>query len=100
MPAAGWTAVGYGFRYSDRTHARGPVTRAIVKFGRIAKVVASRAGITFTLDEAQQGSLGAVLTSGGRRYCTLFGGSVKVDRPGRFVATKAPAPPTCPAAGP
>ena len=100
MPAAGWTAVGYGFRYSDRTHARGPVTRAIVKFGRIAKVVASRAGITFTLDEAQQGSLGAVLTSGGRRYCTLFGGSVKVDRPGRFVATKAPAPPACPAAGP
>ena len=100
MPAAGWTAVANGFRYSDRTHARGPVTRALVKFGRIAKVAASQAGIAFTLDEARQGSLGAVLTSGGRRYCTLFGGSVRVDRPGRFVATKAPAPPTCPAAGP
>src|SRR5207253_4758756 len=50
MPAAGWTAIPYGFRYSDRTHARGPVTRALVKFGRIAKVVASGGGIAFTLD--------------------------------------------------
>src|SRR5207237_5654333 len=38
--------------------------------------------------------------SGVRRYCTLSGGSVKLDRPGRFVATRAPAAPTCPAAAP
>ena len=84
MPAAGWTVVANGFRYSDRTHARGPVTRALVKPRRVAKVVASRSGIAFTLDEAQQGSLGAVLTSGGRRYLHALR-RVREGRPSRAV---------------
>ena len=96
MPAAGWTQVGTGFRYSDPTHAHGPVTRAFVKAHRLAKVRATGSGIGLTLDEAHQGSLAAVFTSGGRRFCTLFGGTVRVDVPGRFSATRASAPPACP----
>ena len=97
MPAAGWAQLARGFRYSDPRHARGPVTRALIKSHRLARVAATGSGIAFTLDESHQGSLGAVLTTGGHRYCTLFGGIVRVDAPGRFVATRAPAPPACPA---
>jgi len=96
MPAAGWTQLPSGFRYSDPTLARGPVRVAFIKARRLAKVVAMGSGIGFTLDEPSQGSLGAVLTTGGHRYCTLFGGSIRTDVPGRFVAVKAPAPAVCP----
>jgi len=67
--------------------------------GRLAKVSARGAAIGFTLDEPSQGSLGAVLTSGQRRYCTLFGGHVKHDGPGTFGAVKAPPPGACPTPG-
>jgi hypothetical protein len=33
--------------------------------------------------------------AGGGPYCTVFGGRVRVVRPGRFIATNAGAPPTC-----
>jgi len=99
MPAAGWTQLPAGFRYSDRTLARGPVRNALIRSGRLAKVVAMGSAIGFTLDEPMQGSLGAVFTTGGRRYCTLFGGRVRRDAPGRFVASKAPPPPVCPGPG-
>jgi hypothetical protein len=36
-----------------------------------------------------------VLTIGGGPYRTTFGGQVRVDRPGRFVAANAPAPVAC-----
>ena len=96
MPAAGWTQLPSGFRYSDRTLARGPVRKPVIGARRLAKVLATGSGIGFTLDEPAQGSLGVVFTTGGRRYCTLFGGAVRRDVPGRFTAVKAPPPPVCP----
>jgi hypothetical protein len=74
----------------------GPVRSARLKPGRFAKVVAKGAGIDFRLDEPSQGSLGATLRSGDRHYCTLFGGTVRRDQPGVFIAVRAPAPVVCP----
>ena len=100
MPAGRWTELpGGAFRYRDPGLASGPVRSAIFRGGRLAKVSARGAAIGFTLDEPSQGSLGAVLTSGQRRYCTLFGGHVKHDGPGTFGAVKAPPPGACPTPG-
>jgi len=98
MPAAGWTErPNGGFKYSDPMRTRGPVKRALLRAGKLFKVLATGSGIGFSLDEPRQGSLGVVATSGSRRYCTLFGGnSVRTDEPGRFVAVRAPAPAACP----
>jgi hypothetical protein len=97
MPAAAWKLLAKGgFEYSDPSLALGPVRTAVLKAGKLAKITAGGSGITLSLDEPSQGSLSVVLTSGSRRYCTLFGGTVKPDRPGTFVAKNAPAPATCP----
>jgi hypothetical protein len=98
MPASGWTESSKGFAYSDPRHALGPVKRAFLRARRLAKVLASGSGIGFTLDEPSQGSLGVVLTTGSRSYCTLFGGTVRTDRFDRFIAVRAPAPAMCPGA--
>jgi hypothetical protein len=99
MPASGWSERGDGsFRYVDPSLANGPVHRAQIKGGKYAKLTAKGDGIAFTLNEPAQGSLAAVLTVGGTRYCTLFGGIVKADAPGKFVAVQAAAPGACPAA--
>ena len=77
MPAAGWTALTYGFRYSDRTHARGPVTRALVKFGRIAEGSADiypRFGPT---SEWDVGAGCAVVTAAGGRVTDGQGGELR-----------------------
>ena len=55
------------------SRAMGPVKVALLRAGRSSKIVAHGAGIGFTLDEPSQQSLGIVITSGGRRYCALFG---------------------------
>src|SRR5206468_2673672 len=81
--AAGWTQLPTGFRYRDPTLARGPVRKAVIRARRLAKVLATGSGIGFTLDEPTQGHLGVVLATGGHRYCTLFGGVVRRDAPGR-----------------
>ena len=97
MPAAGWSERPTGvFRYRDPRLAMGPVKVALLRAGRSSKIVAHGAGIGFTLDEPSQQSLGVVITSGGRRYCTLFGGSIRVNQAGRFIAVRAPVPNTCP----
>ena len=96
MPAAGWTVRPNGMlKYSDPGMVRGPVRLAFLRAGRQLKVSARGSGIGFTLDEPFQQSIGAVLTSGGRKYCTLFGGEVKRNEPGRFTAMKAPPPAVC-----
>jgi hypothetical protein len=97
LPAALWTQLPTGsFRYRDPRFTMGPVRSALLRARRLAKVSARGSEIHFTLDEPSQGSLGVVLRSGSRQYCTLFGGVVKADRPGRFLARSAPPPAGCP----
>ena len=99
LPAIGWTAAGApatSYKYKDKTLANGPVKTAQVKGGKLVKLVAKGATMTFQLGLVPQGSVGVVFTSGSARYCTLFGGTVKKDTETQFKATKAAAPGTCP----
>ena len=96
LPSMHWTLSGTTFRYVDSALVEsGKVKIALI--GRILKVSGKKIGIT--LDEASQGTLDVVLTSGTIRYCAAFGpGSVKRDQPGRFIARSAAAPGSCPGA--
>src|SRR2546422_509158 len=74
-----------------------PAARAADQLVPGTKLLLKSANGRETLNEATQGTLDVVLTSGTIRYCAAFGpGSVKRDQPGRFIAHKAPAPGSCP----
>ena len=85
------------FRFENRL-ATGPgaeVRTIVIKNRKQLKISARALGIT--LDEDTQRALSVVVRTGTRRYCFLFGGKIGKDKPGRFVAHKAPAPAACPA---
>jgi hypothetical protein len=97
-PAADWTVNATGTRFRFRNAARrGPgaeIQAVVIRHRRRLKISTRALGIT--LDEDSQHALSVVVTTGTRRYCLLFGGRIGKDRPGRFVARNAPAPPACP----
>src|SRR6185503_18023101 len=86
-----------GMTYRYRA-ASGPVRVAVIRNGRMVRMTARASGIS--LDEASQGTIGVQLSAGTQRYCAVFGGSVRVDRPGRFSARRAPTPGACPGPSP
>jgi len=92
LPAANWLVNSFGtvFRYKNVLAPAGPsaVKVARIKNGSLLKVTAKGTGIT--LDELAQGSIDLVLTSGTRRYCARFGGTIVRDEPNRFIAKGAP----------
>ena len=99
MPTVGWRLSGNGrlLKYNGR-HASGPVVRALIKDGRLLRVIV--AAIPFPLNRPE-GRIAVSFRSGSRRYCALFEGSaVRRDVPcrfvGRFVGRRAPAPASCP----
>lgn len=101
LPAAGWRPMRDGYRYRDGAAALGPCTKVVVQAGRV-KARCRGAGLTFSLDEPAQGALIATVSFGTERvHCARFGGLVGADTGtgvtgrGRFLATGAPAPPTC-----
>jgi hypothetical protein len=98
LPPAGWSLRKNGtiYKFSNAGVPAGstPAKVALLKQKKGMRVVAKASGLT--LDEAQQGSVGVIVTTGGNRYCALFGGTVKRDEPGRFIAKNAPAPTECP----
>jgi hypothetical protein len=93
LPAANWTANSSGtvFAYKNLQAPSGPsaVKVARIKNGSLIKITAKSTGIT--LDEASQGSIDLVLTSGADRFCARFGGQIIRDEPGRFIAKSSPA---------
>lgn len=92
MPAVNWMPAGGAGRYiyRDPDHTSGPVDRAFVMGGRV-KIIARGAGIAYTLDESSQGEIDGYLVGGdGSRFCARFGAPV-ADRPGVFLARRAPA---------
>lgn len=102
LPALNWTrlgsatSAGHGYRYSDPTESAGPC-RTVLLTPSTLRADCRGAGLSFSLDEASQGSIGVVLTTGADagKYCMLFGAPRK-DQPGIFVSTSAPQPSTCP----
>ena len=98
-PASGWSVNALGTVFRFRAPARGPsgIRSLVIRHGRRLKLRASAVGIT--LDEPTQGGLAVSLASGTRRYCMVFGGTVRRDEPGKFAARNAPAPSACPVPG-
>jgi len=71
----------------------GPVKKAILKPGKILKVkTTSVGGLPLA---GTHGGMSMQLRMGSLRHCFRFGGVVKKDEPGRFLATGAPAPVEC-----
>jgi hypothetical protein len=112
---AGWSVSGTAeapkFRYVDKAGVNGPCLKALVKPGRLFKVVckATTGPIDYSLDEPEQGSVAVRFESGATTYCMEFrqsdifnsrgrrvGGVVKKDQPGRLVAFGPLAPADCP----
>ena len=89
------TATVFRFQNHLQTGPGSEVRTIVIKNRKQLKISARALGIT--LDEDVQGALSVVVRTGTRRYCFLFGGKIGKDKPGRFVAHKAPAPATCPA---
>jgi len=98
LPADHWTSNSSGttFRYRNTQAPNGPsaVKMTRIRNGSLLKVGARATGIT--LNESSQGSIELLLSSGTRRYCVTFGGTIVRDEPNRFYAKNAPAPATCP----
>ena len=94
LPASGWRTRGNG-RYTYASRDGNDRVRAAIKPGGGIKVRARGGIFGLTLDEPSQRRLTVTLAMAGARYCTEFGGDVRVDEPGRFSARNADAPPTC-----
>jgi ABC-2 type transport system ATP-binding protein len=97
LPASHWTANGSGtvFKWKNQNAPNPPseVKVALLKSGTL-KVKAHATGIS--LNEPSQTAVGVVLATGTTRYCTLFGGDIRRNVPGSFMARNAPAPAECP----
>jgi hypothetical protein len=98
-PPAGWSVnrVGTLFRFRNASpkDRRDQPVAIVIRHGKRLKIVGRAIGIS--LDETTQQRLAVVVTSGTRRYCLVFGGKIRRDEPGRFVARAAPVPASCPA---
>src|SRR5262249_50999420 len=92
LPGAHWSlnASGTAYRYLDSILVEPGKIRVAV-LGRVLRVSGRKTGIT--LDEAAQGALAVVLTTGTIRYCALFDdGSIRRDEQGPSSARAAPPP--------
>ncbi len=107
LVASKWRARNGRFTYHDTALTASPVRVATLKAGML-KIIAKGNGpqpITYGLRAPSQGSVGAIFTSGSTVLCANFGGKVTRDSgtnppnaggAGRFVASNASAPGTCP----
>ena len=99
LPASGWSAIGTppsGYRYKDAKLLNGPVKSAIIRNGRLVKLVAKGATMSFTLEGVPQTQIGVVVSVGTTRLCATFGGIISKDDGRKFKARLAAAPPFCP----
>lgn len=100
LPSARWKGLGnppgqVGFKYRGTGAPSDPCKVVLVK-RKVVKAVCRGTGITVTPQFV--GDLGIVLRIGtdSKRYCAQFGGTVRRNETGRFIATRAPAPVVCP----
>jgi len=103
LPKEKWTALGNppgkrGYKYKDLALTSGPCKTVTYAPGKQVRAQCQGSGLSFDLDEANQGSLAFRLRIGTAQQCLEFGGVGVIDVPGFFKARKAPPPPTCPEA--
>jgi hypothetical protein len=109
LPAGKWKGLGKpagatGYKYSDPDQQAGPCKRALLKPGKLFKVVCKGNLITYALSPAPQGSMALTLRFGssGAQFCAEYAGAaVKKDvaaaggKVGVFKAKDAPPPVAC-----
>lgn len=100
LPAGNWLPIGdpadlKGFKYKDKLLAAGPVKTAQIRAGKLVKASGKGSGLGHTL-ATNPDPVDVVLTVGGRRYCSSFGGTVTFTADKTFTAKLAPAPVGCP----
>jgi CubicO group peptidase (beta-lactamase class C family) len=108
LPASAWSRSGDSWRYREvRRSGRGKaVIKATLAASRLSLRIRDKTGdvVRYTLDEAAQGSMAAVLElgGGGLRYCTAMPaaqdeGAIDAgcNSKGRFRAAASPAPMAC-----
>ena len=87
LPAANWHRVGtaahpQGYRYADKHHRLGPVTKAAVKRNGLISISAGGPSWGYTLDEPLQHAVAVRFQLGlGSRWCAAF--QAKASRQGR-----------------
>jgi glucose/arabinose dehydrogenase len=94
LPAGSWSYLGTGYRYSDPALANGPVKTAVLKGGRLAKVIGKGAALGLVL-ASDPSPVDVVVQTGGKRYCATFGGTATFA-PGRLLAKDAATAAACP----
>ena len=82
--------------YTDRKGSRGGVRRVTFQSGRIAIRASGDAWPCAVLAEAQRLALTTSLQVDSTRYCASFGGDVRRNTAGIFIARGEAAPPGCP----
>jgi hypothetical protein len=104
LPAGGWKALGNppgstGFKFRGSGSPGDPCRVVLVKT-KVVKAVCRGAAVTLT--PTFLGDLGVVLSIGTdtKRYCAQFGGTIRRNEVGRFIATRSSAPAVCPGDGP
>ncbi len=100
LPAGNWAYIGdpadgKGFKYKDKLLAAGPVKSAQVRAGKPVKASGKGPGPGPT-PPTNPDPVDVVLTMGGRRYCSRFGGAVTFTADKVFTAKLGPAPAACP----
>lgn len=98
LPAAGWSAIqfggplGYVFKNHEAPGGLSAVKLATVKGEKTIRIAARATGLT--LDEAMQGTVRIALIVGDDVYCSTCP-APRRDQPGRYVASRCPAPGDC-----
>ncbi|HYR96732.1 MAG TPA: hypothetical protein VEM57_08335 [Candidatus Binatus sp.] len=102
LPRESWVYVkgagaNVGYKYTDFHGMHGPVTLAVVRNGKPAKIKARGQALNFTLGTNPE-PVQIVLRFGndGRRYCLGFGGRTRFYASSRFSALASSAPASCP----
>jgi glucose/arabinose dehydrogenase len=100
LPAANWSYIGdpadaKGFKYKDKLLTAGPVKSAQIRATKLVKASGKGTGLGHGLS-ANPDPVDVVLTIGGRRYCSSFGGAVTFTADKVFTAKLSPAPAGCP----
>jgi hypothetical protein len=106
LPAAHWVGLGNpagvkGYKYKDKDQLSGPCIKALMKAGKLLKVLCKGDQIDYALTPPGQGSMALTFTAG-ETYCAEFSGAnvtkdvAAVDGGvGSFQAKGAPAPNAC-----
>lgn len=102
LPRESWEYVktpgeNLGYKYTDFHGMHGPITLAVVRNGKPAKIKSRGQALNFTL-ATNPDPVQIMLRFGndGRRYCVAFGGRTRFYAGARFTALASPAPDSCP----